>query len=180
MQRLCVFCGSNPGRQREYVDAAKALGRAMVEHDCALVYGGGSQGMMGAIADAVLEQGGQAIGVVPDGLFSNHHVHDNLSELLLVTDMAERKARMTELSDGFVVLPGGLGTLDELFEMWVSAQLGIERLPVGLLNTAGYYTGMLEFLDRCVSEGFVQDTHRDMLVCEAEPAALLGRMLQHQ
>ena len=134
--------------------------------------------MMGTVADAVLASGGEAIGVVPEGLFADEHIHSGLSELVWVRDMAERKAKMTELSDGFVVLPGGLGTLDELFEMWVSAQLKIEDLPVGLLNTDGYYTTLLTFLDECVDKGFVQSGARDMLVCESTPRELVERLLQ--
>jgi hypothetical protein len=150
----------------------------MVAAGCGLVYGGGCAGMMGAVADAVLASGGEAIGVVPEGLFADEHIHSGLSELVWVRDMAQRKAKMTELSDGFVVLPGGLGTLDELFEMWVSAQLKIEDLPVGLLNTDGYYTTLLTFLDECVDKGFVQSGACDMLVCESTPRELVERLLQ--
>ena len=177
MKSLCVFCGSNPGHDEAYVEAARHLGGAMAGAGCRLIYGGGSGGLMGTVADAVLEQGGEAIGVVPTGLFGDEHVHRGLSQLEWVENMAERKARMTELSDGFVVLAGGLGTLDELFEMWVSAQLNIEQLPVGLLNTSNYYTLMLEFLDHSVTEGFVSQVTRDMLVCESQPATLVERML---
>jgi len=177
VKHLCVFCGSNPGRGDDYVSAARELGEAMVALDCGLVYGGGNVGMMGTVADAVLAGGGEAIGVVPKDLFADENIHRGLTDLVWVADMAQRKARMTELSNGFVVLPGGLGTLDELFEMWVNAQLKIEDLPVGLLNTDGYYTLLLEFLDECVVNGFVQRDARDMLVCDSVPSKLVERLL---
>lgn len=178
MKRLCVFCGSSPGIDPAYVQGAGALGRALVSHGCGLVYGGGSRGMMGTVADAVLEAGGEAIGVVPDGLFKAESVHTGLSELKYTTTMAERKALMTDLSDGFIVLPGGVGTLDELFEVWVWNQLGIENLPCGLLNTAGYYDGLLGFLDHTVESAFVRREHRSLLMVDSKPDQLVSRLLQ--
>ena len=177
MKRLCAFCGSRPGTDQAYIDAARALGRCLASAGHGLVYGGGRQGMMGAVADAVLEAGGEAIGVVPADLFGSEHVHTDLSELRQVASMAERKAVMTELCDGFVTLPGGLGTLDELFEMWAYGQLGLQPHPIGLLNTAGYYNHLIAFLDHTVAQGYVDSVYRDMLVVEDEPRQLVGRVL---
>ncbi|MBS35342.1 MAG: TIGR00730 family Rossman fold protein [Thiotrichales bacterium] len=177
MSRLCVFCGSNPGRLSSYTVGARAMGHALVDAGCGLVYGGGSGGMMGAVADGVLEKGGEAIGIVPEGLFADEHVHTGLTQKVMTRDFAERKAKMAELSDGFIALPGGLGTLDELFEMWVSVQLGIEDLPVGLLNTDGFYDRLLDFLDHCVTENYVSQANRDMLICETDPKVLVQRVL---
>ncbi len=177
MRRLCVFCGANPGVLPAYTDSARALGRALVSHGCGLVYGGGSRGMMGAVADAVLEAGGEAIGIVPAGLFSEGHVHHGLTELKHVETLAERKAWMVQLSDGFVILPGGVGTLDELFDVWASTQLGLQSLPIGLLNVAGYFDSLTVFLGRAVSQGFVRPGHRDLVVVESDPEVLTHRLL---
>ena len=132
---------------------------------------------MGAVAEAVLEAGGEAIGVVPAGLFGSQHVHPGLTDLREVSDMAERKALMTKLCDGFVTLPGGLGTLDELFEMWAYGQLGLQPHPIGLLNTAGYYDQLIGFLDQTVTAGYVDSAYRDMLMVDDEPQRLVGRLL---
>ena len=177
VKRLCAFCGSSPGTDPVYVEAARALGRCLAHAGHGLVYGGGRRGMMGAIADAVLEAGGEAIGVVPADLFGSEHVHPGLSELRQVVSMAERKAVMTELCNGFVTLPGGLGTLDELFEMWAYRQLGLQPHPLGLLNTAGYYDQLIAFLDHTVAQGYVDSVYRNMLVVENDPTQLVGRLL---
>ena len=178
MRRLCAFCGSRVGAEPDFVAAAQSLGRSLVINGCALVYGGGCGGMMGAVADAVLEAGGEVIGVVPAGLFGDEHVHTGLSELKEVGSMAERKALMTELSDGFVTLPGGLGTLDELFEMWAYAQIGLQAHPLGLLNTLGYYDHLLAFLDSTVANGYVDDRYRHLLIVDNHPDRLVQRLLR--
>ena len=133
---------------------------------------------MGAVAETVLEAGGEVIGVVPAGLFGDQHVHPGLSELREVSTMAERKAVMTELCNGFVTLPGGLGTLDELFEMWAYGQLGLQPHPIGLLNTMGYYDQLISFLDKTVTQGYVDSKNRDMLVVDDDPQTLVGRLLE--
>ena len=133
--------------------------------------------MMGAVAEAMLNAGGEAIGIVPAGLFGSQHVHPGLTELREVSNMAERKSLMTELCDGFVALPGGLGTLDELFEMWAYRQLDLQPHPIGLLNTAGYYDQLIGFLDQTVTAGYVDSAYRDMLVVGDEPQSLVGRLL---
>ena len=178
MKRLCAFCGSRVGTEPDYVDAARVFGRCLAERGHGLVYGGGRKGMMGAVADAVLQSGGEAIGVVPAGLFGEEHVHPGLTQLREVSSMAERKAVMTELCDGFVTLPGGLGTLDELFEMWAYAQIGLQAHPLGLLNTAGYYDHLIAFLDHTVAHGYVDTVNREMLMVDDNPEQLVRRLLE--
>lgn len=173
MERICVYCGASEGRREVYERAAVQLGRTLVERDLGLVYGGGDVGLMGAIADAVLEAGGDAYGVIPQTLVDREQAHDGLTELDIVDSMHARKARMVELADGFIALPGGYGTLEELLEVLTWAQLGFHRDPCGLLNIAGYYEGLAAFFDHQVEEGFVSDTHRDMLVVADDGATLL-------
>lgn len=177
MTRFCVFCGSNPGTDPAFVDSARSLGLALVDHGCGLVYGGGARGMMGAVADAVLGAGGEAIGVVPDGVFGDGHVHRGLTDLRSVDSMAERKALMSQLSDGFIALPGGVGTLDELFEVWTGVQLGLLTQPFGVLNAAGYYDQLVDFLDNAVHKDFVKHRHHALLQVESDPERLLTRLL---
>ncbi|WP_411887435.1 TIGR00730 family Rossman fold protein [Hydrocarboniphaga effusa] len=176
MKRLAVFCGSSTGRDPEYRKAAQALGGLLGLRGIGLVYGGASVGLMGAIADAARAANGEVIGVIPQALVDREVAHPHLSDLRVVGSMHERKALMAELSDGFIALPGGLGTFEELFEIWTWAQLGSHRKPVALLNVAGYYDGLLGFLDRCVSEAFVRPGHRDMLIVADKPDALLQRI----
>jgi hypothetical protein len=176
MTRLCVFCGSSTGRQAVYADTARALGAELVRRGLGLVYGGGSVGLMGVLADAVLAEGGEVIGVLPRGLAGKELGHDGLTELHLVGSMHERKALMASLADGFVALPGGLGTLEEILEVFTWAQLGIHRKPVGLVDIGGYWTGLLALLRHAVQEGFVQPEYAALLLVEPTPAALLDRV----
>lgn len=175
MQRICVFCGSSMGRNGAYRDAAAALGRLLAREGIGLVYGGASVGLMGTVADAVLAAGGEVIGVIPRALESKEIAHAGLSALHVVETMHERKALMAELADGFIALPGGMGTFDEFFEVVTWAQLGIHAKPFGLLNVAGYYDRLAAFLDYTVAEGFVRGEHREMIAVEESPEALLER-----
>ena len=175
IRRLAVFCGSNPGARPEYVEAARSLGRLLCERGIGVVYGGSSVGLMAALADTMLENGGDIIGVIPRMLVEREVANNALSDLRIVESMHERKALMAELADGFMALPGGIGTLEEFFEIWTWGQLGMHDKPCGLLNVAGYFDGLLEFLDRAVTEKFVRDVHRSMVVVESDPSDLLAR-----
>lgn len=177
--KICVFTGSSPGAHAEYLDAARAFGRALVEHRYGLVYGGTQVGLMAAVADAVLDHGGYVAGVIPDFLVEKEIAHPGLSDLRVVRSMHERKAVMAELSDGFVALPGGLGTLDEFFEALTWAQLGLHAKPCGLLNVRDYYRHLLGFLDDAVDARFIQPAHRAMIVVEHEPRALLEKFAHY-
>ena len=174
---ICVFAGSNPGQREEYCIAARQLGQAMAARDIGLVYGGASIGMMGAVADGVLEKGGTAIGIIPKSLADVEIAHTELSELRIVTTMHERKAQMADMSDAFIAVPGGIGTLEESFEVWTWSQLGIHSKPLGLLNIDGYYDPLITFLDHIVEEGFVTPVHRQIMVTESDPEALLNLVL---
>ena len=180
LRRLCVYCGSSRGVRPDYAAAAEAIGRLLAERGIGVVFGGGSVGMMGAVADAALEMGGEVIGVIPHALAAREVDHVGLTALHKVDTMHERKALMAELSDGFVALPGGLGTLEELMEVWTWVQLGIHRSPIGLLNVAGYFDGLLTFVDHAVAEGFVRPAHRDMLVVADTPLGLLDALVAWQ
>ena len=175
IQRICVFCGSNAGARPEYVAAAQGLGRALAERGVALVYGGAGVGLMGAVADAALAGGGDVIGVMPRNLVEREVAHRKLHDLRVVSSMHERKALMADLADAFIALPGGLGTLEEFFEVWTWAQLGEHTKPLGLLNVAGYYDPLLVFFEHLVRERFVQPEHRAMVLVEEESGALLSR-----
>ena len=175
MKNICVYCGSRPGRISEYVDAADDLATAMVERNIGLVYGGGARGIMGAVADAMLVKGGRATGIMPKSLLGKERPHEGLTELHSVVTMHERKALMAELSDGFVALPGGLGTLEEILEMFTWAQLGFHQSPCGLLNVDGYYDLLVAFFRHAQTELFVEEVHVNMLIVEADPARLLDR-----
>lgn len=174
---LCVFCGSNKGARPEYEAAARALGKALAQQQIGLVYGGASIGLMGAVADAALAAGGTAIGVIPESIASVEVAHDGLTELHVVSSMHERKALMAQLSQGFIALPGGIGTLEEMFEVWTWSQLGIHGKPIGLLNVNGFYDGLAVFLDQLVTEAFVKPVHRKILLVDGQPEALLQRLL---
>jgi uncharacterized protein (TIGR00730 family) len=180
MRHLCVFSGSSPGAKPLYREAAAALGTVMAREQVALVYGGASVGLMGAIADAVLAGGGEAIGVIPRALFEREIAHSALTKLHVVGSMHERKALMAELSDGFVALPGGIGTFEEIFEMWTWAQLGSHHKPCALFNVAGFYDQLLSFLDFVVDEAFVKPVHRKMLMVETQPEALLAALQDYR
>lgn len=180
MQTLCVYCGSSPGRRPAYADAARSLGRLLAERDVGLVYGGARVGIMGIVADAVLEQGGRVTGVIPESLMRKELAHQGLTALHVTASMHERKMRMAELADGFIALPGGVGTLEEIFEAWTWAQLGFHRKPCGLLNVEGYFDALSAFLDHTVSERFVREGHRGMLLVDNDPAALLDRFTRYE
>lgn len=180
MKRVCVYCGSSPGNNPAYVQAGRNLGAMMVKRGIGLVYGGAAIGVMGAIANEVLALGGEAIGVIPEALAVKEVSHTNLTEQHVVGSMHERKAMMAELSDGFVALPGGWGTIEEIFEILTWAQLGFHAKPCGLLNIEGYYDGLFEFLNHAVHEGFVKPAYSDLLILENQPADLLDRFSSYQ
>lgn len=163
MKRLCVFCGSRSGSLPAYAAAARELGRLMVQSGWGLVFGGGHVGLMGVVADGVLEHGGEVIGVIPQGLVDRELAHERCTTLHVTKSMHERKALMAELSDAFLALPGGFGTLDELFEILTWAQLGLHVKPVGLLDVAGFFSPLVSFLQRTVAEGFVRPGHLELL-----------------
>ena len=173
--RICVYAGSNPGRDPAYAQAAGDLARVLVERGIGVVYGGGKVGLMGAVADAALEAGGEVIGVMPQGLVDREIGHAGLSDLRVVGSMHERKALMAELSDGFVALPGGAGTLEELIEIYTWSQLGLHSKPLGALNVRGYYDGLAALLDHAVEEGFLREQHRAALHIAASADELLER-----
>ena len=175
MNSICVFCGSSPGNNPAYAEAASRLGRILAERGTTLVYGGGHVGLMGVVADAALEAGGEVIGVMPRSLVDREIGHKGLTKLHVVGSMHERKALMSELSDGFVALPGGNGTLEEFFEVLTWAQLGEHGKPCGLLNVAGYYDPLLRVFDQMVEKDFLRGAHRKLVLVADDPSSLLHR-----
>src|SRR5919108_877344 len=173
--KICVFTGSRNGSRSEYAEAAKRLGQLLVERGYGLVYGGGNVGLMNVIANTMLEFDGHVTGVIPDSLVGKEVAHLGVSDLRVVSSMHERKALMAELSDGFIAMPGGIGTMEEFFEVLSWAQLGIHAKPCGLLNVSGYYDPLIQFLDHAVSEDFIKPKHRALMIVEAEPGKLLDR-----
>jgi uncharacterized protein (TIGR00730 family) len=180
LKRICVFCGSNSGRNPSYAHAAQAVGRLLCERGIELVYGGGHVGLMGTVADACLKGGGRVIGVIPRALANREIAHSGLTELRIVGSMHERKSVMADLSDAFIALPGGYGTWEELFEVLSWSQLGIQRKACGLLNVNGYYDPLLEMADKSVSEGFLRAAPRELLLSDVDPEVLLGRLSAYQ
>ncbi len=180
LDALCIYCGSRPGEDPEFLAAARQLGRRLASDGIDLVYGGAKKGMMGAAADAALDAGGDVIGILPGGLASREKAHTELTELHVVDSMHQRKAMMERLSDGFIALPGGLGTLEELCEVTTWAQLGIHRKPVGLCNVNNYFGGFLAFLDHAVDCRFLPPEHRDLLIVDDNPDQLIERMSQFE
>ncbi len=180
IERICVFCGSSPGARPEYIQATQQLGLALVRQNIGLVYGGGRIGLMGHLAQSVLAVGGEVIGVIPQHLVDRELAFTEVSDLRIVGSMHERKALMTELAGGFIALPGGLGTIEEMFEVLTWAQLGIHRKPCGLMDVAGYYTRLLEFVDHAVAERFIEPEHRAMLLMDSDPERLLQRFQNYQ
>ncbi len=170
---VSVFCGSSFGGDSVFSSVATELGRELARRACTVVYGGGRVGLMGVVADAALEAGGRAIGVIPRFLYAREVGHPGLTELELVETLAERKRRMGDRSDAYVVLPGGVGTMDELFEVWSWSQLGLERKPCGLLNVAGYYDPLIAFLDDATAQGFIKPQHRALLATSRSVPELL-------
>jgi len=179
MKSLCIYCGSSIGASPTYADAARELAKTMVESNIALVYGGGKVGLMGVIADEVMQLGGEATGVIPKALMDKEVGHGGLTRLHIVKDMHERKAMMAELSDGFVAMPGGIGTLEELFEVFTWSQLGLHDKPIGLLNVDGFYDGLTAFLQHVVNEKFLRPEQASLLIHEADPRSLVERLRSH-
>lgn len=178
MKRVCVYCGSRHGKRPAYTAAAQTLGRELAQSGRSLVYGGGNVGLMGVVADAVLEAGGEVIGVIPWPMVTRELAHHGVTKLHVVSSMHERKALMAQLADGFIALPGGVGTLEELFEIWTWAQLGIHQKPLGLLNTDGFYSSLVAFLDHLTAEDFVTPENRSFVRIDADPKSLLEKMSQ--
>lgn len=176
---ICVFCGSNIGIRDSYAQSARLLGATLIRRGVGLVYGGGRVGLMGILADTLLEKGGEVIGVIPQALVAKEVAHQGLTKLHVVASMHERKALMAELADGFVALPGGLGTFDELFEIFTWAQLGLHRKPIGVLNVEGYFDPLLKLIDHSSAEGFIRPEHRQLLVTATHPEELLDMMAAH-
>ena len=180
MRAVCVFCGSNAGAREDYATAAAEVGRAIAGRGLALVYGGAAVGLMGTLADAALVAGGRVIGIIPTALVEREIAHAGLTELHAVKSMHERKAMMADSSDAFLALPGGAGTLEEVFEAWTWAQLGHHQKPVGLLNVASFFDGLVAFLDHQCRERFIRQEHRDMLIVESDPNRLLDRFASYR
>ena len=179
MKSVCVFCGSNPGNDPVYAEAARAMGAEIARRGMVLVYGGGAVGLMGIVADAALAAGGEVHGIIPRALREKEVGHYGLTRLEIVETMHIRKARMAELSEGFIAMPGGIGTFEELFEIWTWGQLGIHDKPLAFLNVAGFYDPLAAFLDNTVEAGFLKQTHRAMAMTDTQPATLLDRMEQY-
>jgi uncharacterized protein (TIGR00730 family) len=180
LRRVCVFCGSKHGRQTGYTVAARKVGRVLAERGITLVYGGGDVGLMGEVADAAMEAGGEVLGVIPEFMVDHEVAHHGLTVLEVVPSMHARKARMAELADAFVALPGGWGTLEELLEIVTWGQLQLHDKPVGLLEVGDFYSGLLTFLDHAVAEGFIKEKHRGLLLADDDLDRLLDRMAAHQ
>jgi hypothetical protein len=180
VRNVCVFCGSAAGRRPAYARSARALGRALVRRETGLVYGGGSIGLMGVVADAVMAGGGRAVGVIPRALARKEIAHHGLTRLEVVPSMHVRKARMAALADAFVALPGGIGTLEELTEVLTWGYLGLHAKPVGLLDVEGFWDPLIRLLDHAVEEGFLRATHRRLVVVDRSPSRMLDRLARHR
>jgi uncharacterized protein (TIGR00730 family) len=180
MRSICVYCGSADGVSEQFINAARLTGSALARNDLTLIFGGGRTGLMGMLADSVLEAGGKAIGVIVENMNVPALAHPGLTKMEVTATIHQRKARMYELADGYIALPGGYGTLDELFETLTWGQIGAHTKPVGLLNVQGYYDPLLEMLDRAVEEQFLFPEHRQSLLCDSDPERLLHAMQNHQ
>lgn len=180
MKSLCVFCGACIGLDPQFAAAAAEFGQLLAASGCTLIYGGGRVGLMGILADATLAAGGKAVGVIPQTLADREVAHAGLTHLHVVQSMHERKALMAELADGFVALPGGIGTMEEFFEVWTWGQLGLHSKPYGLLNVRDFYSPLLAFLDQLVAQDFIRSEHREMLLVDSDGAMLLARMTSHR
>jgi uncharacterized protein (TIGR00730 family) len=176
LRTVCVFCAANTGADPAYARQAGEMGRYLAESGRRLVYGGGRTGLMGALAEGALSAGGEVIGIMPKHLVEREVAHSGLTELRVVASMHERKSLLADLSDGFLAMPGGLGTMEELFEVWTWGQLGLHRKPYGLLEVNGFFAPLLTFLDHAVMEGFIRQEYRELLVVDTEPSSLIGRM----
>jgi uncharacterized protein (TIGR00730 family) len=175
MKRICVFCGSGLGRKPEYIEAAKNLGDTLARHHIGMVFGGGQVGLMGVIAQAVHQHKGEVIGVIPQALYDKEVAFTDLPDLRIVKSMHERKALMEKLSDGFIAMPGGLGTIEEFFEVLTWAQLGMHGKPCGILNVCHYFDKLINFLDNVVNQGFIEPEHRDIILIDENPESLLKK-----
>jgi uncharacterized protein (TIGR00730 family) len=180
MKRVCIFCGSSPGHNPIYLDAARRVGRLLAERGLELVYGGAHVGLMGAVADAALAAGGHVIGVIPQSMVDREIAHTGLPDLRIVATMHERKAMMENLSDAFLALPGGMGTLEEVCEIYTWGQLGLHAKPCGLLNVDGYYDPLLRLLDNAVESGFLGAAHREAVLAHDNPATILDRFARYR
>lgn len=180
IKAICVYCGSNPGSATEYAETARAVGAELARNNIRLVYGGGHVGLMGMVADACIDAGGQVTGIIPDFLNEKEIAHPYVTDLHVVKSMHERKLMMAEASDAFITLPGGIGTMEELFEIWTWSQLGRHKKPVGILNVNGYYDKLLAFIDHMTDEGFLQDKHRAMLLRGNSVTGLLEQFNAYQ
>ena len=176
MNRICVFCGTNPGSRPEYGAAARQLGQILASQGIELVYGGASVGIMGQLADSVHEHGGHVTGIIPQQLVEKEAAHTGIPDLIVVASMHQRKSQMADMSDGFIALPGGIGTLEGFFEILTWGQLGIHAKPSGILNVAGYFDALSRFLDHAVAEGFLTEAHRNAIIVESSPDRLLDRL----
>ena len=176
MNRICVFCGTNPGSRPEYGAAARQLGQILASQGIELVYGGASVGIMGQLADSVHEHGGHVTGIIPQQLVEKEAAHTGIPDLIVVASMHQRKSQMADMSDGFIALPGGIGTLEGFFEILTWGQLGIHAKPSGILNVAGYFDALSGFLDHAVAEGFLTEAHRNAIIVESSPDRLLDRL----
>ena len=179
LARICIFCGSSTGMRREYADAAKAMGQALIRRRIGLVYGGGCVGLMGTVADAVMGGGGEVIGVIPEALVTRELAHGDITQLIIVHSMHDRKAKMAELADAFIALPGGYGTFEEFCEILTWAQLGLHRKPCGILNVNNYYEPLLRLFDNAVAEGFLRPGNRRLVIEETDPSRLLDMLETH-
>ena len=180
IRRICVFCGSSAGHDPAFIEAARTTGKVLAERDIGLVYGGGSVGLMGEVADAVLAAGGEAIGVIPRALWDREIGHRGLTKIHIVETMHERKAMMSSLSDAFLALPGGLGTYEEMFEVWTWAQLGMHEKPCGFLDVNGFYAPLMSFLDSAVASGFIRGEHRAMAIIDRDIEKLIDRFSTYE
>jgi uncharacterized protein (TIGR00730 family) len=180
MKRICVFCGSSAGEDPRYLDAADRFGQILAREGIELVYGGSRVGMMGRLAAATLQAGGKVVGIIPGAVMNRELAHQELTELRVVKSLHERKSEMAELSDAFVALPGGLGTVEAFFELLTWAQLGLHKKPCAMLDVAGYFDPLVRFLDHMTREGFMSRSHRDIVVVEQDPEALLRRLAGYQ
>jgi uncharacterized protein (TIGR00730 family) len=179
IRRVCIFCGSNRGRDARYAAAARSLAAVLVAQKIGVVYGGGAVGLMGDLADAVIEAGGEIVGVIPSALWDREIGHRGLTKMHVVDTMHQRKALMADLADAFIALPGGLGTYEEIFEVWTWAQLGLHQKPCGFVDAAGFYSSLFAFLDSAVKAGFIRPEHRAMAIVDDDPARLLEKLREY-
>ena len=179
MKSICVFCGSSKGINKIFSSTAKKVGRLLVKENIDLIYGGGNVGLMGSLAESVMKKGGRATGIIPEFLMRREHATLEISKLVIVESMHERKAKMSEYSDGFIIMPGGLGTLEEFFEVWTWEQLRLHMKPIGVLNIDGYYNDLIKFLNKAVKKGFIRKEDRDLIIIDDDPKKLLSKMKKH-